>query len=138
MLSPVSLDLLCHLVAHPVGDDSLKVEYQTVTLAQYDVERESDRKQVQQVSNSRLVETPFHSPQLTLFDLEPGEWVLHWRVPDYAPRARRRRIEGLIQPMLFDLPPAKVAGGDEASSLPAPRSRLRLISRPAADRKPEE
>lgn len=113
-----------------IYDGSLKVEYQAVTLAQYGVERESDRKQVQQVTKAYLVETPFRSPQLTLFDVGPGEWVLYWRVPDYAPRARRRRVEGLVQPLLFDLPPLeKVVGGNEIS--PSSRGRLRVISRPA-------
>src|SRR5258708_24394765 len=86
-----------------VYNGSLKIEHQAVTLAQYGVELQEDRKQVQKVSSPSLVETPFRSPQLTLFDLGPGEWVLYWRAPDYAPHARKRRIAGLVQPARFDL-----------------------------------
>jgi hypothetical protein len=94
---------------------------------------------VQKVSNPRLVETPFRSPQLTLFDVGPGEWVLYWCAPDYAPRARKRRIEGLVQPLLFDVALMEKAAGADAPSLATPaRSRLRVISRPTADQEPEE
>jgi hypothetical protein len=87
---------------------------------------------VQKVSSPRLVETPFRSPQLTLFDLGLGEWVLYWRAPDYAPRARKRRIEGLVQPPLFDLQPVeKVVGGNEIS--PSSRGWLRVIPSPSDD-----
>lgn len=91
------------------------------------------------MSSPRLMETPFRSPQLTLFDLGPGEWVLYWHAPDYAPRARKRRIEGVVQPLLFDVPPMeKAVGGDEIGpTTPAP-SWLRLISRPTADQESDE
>lgn len=68
-----------------IYEGSLKVEHQAVTLAQYSVGLQDDRKHVQKVSNPRLVETPFRSPQLALFDLGPDEWLLYWRAPDYTP-----------------------------------------------------
>ena len=109
-----------------VYDGSLKIEHQAVMLSQYRVEFQEDRKQVQKVSNPRLVETPFRSPQLTLFDLGPGEWVLYWRAPDYAPARRKRRVEGLVQPTLFDLQPVeKVVGGNEIN--PSLRNQLRVV-----------
>src|SRR6266571_2890045 len=115
-----------------VYDGSLKVEHQAVTLAQYRVELHEDHKQVQKVSSPRLVETPFRSPQLTLFDLGPGEWVLYWRAPDYAPRTRKRRTPGLVQPLLFDLQQfEKVVGGNENSPAPLPQDRFRIVPRPA-------
>jgi putative transposase len=122
-----------------VYDGFLKIEHQAVTLAQYGVERESDRKQVQKVGSPRLVETPFRSPQLTLFDVGPGEWVLYWRTPDYAPRVRKRRIEGLVQPPLFDLQPVeKVVGGNDISVAPSPHSHLYLAPRRSETQGTEE
>ena len=101
-----------------------------MTLAKSGVERESDRKQVQKVGSPRLVETPFRSPQLTLFDGGPGEWGLYWRTPDYAPRVRKRRTPGLVQPPLFDLQPVeKVVGGNDISVAPSPHSYLYLAPR---------
>lgn len=99
-----------------VYNGSLKVEHQAVTLSQYAVELQEDRKQVQKVTKARLVETQFRSPQLTLFDVGPGEWVLYWRAPDYAPTRREHRVEGLVQPPLFELQSVeKAVGGDEIS-----------------------
>src|ERR1700737_4227255 len=51
-----------------IYEGSLKGEHQAVTLEQYSLGRESDLKHAQKVSNPRLVETPFRSPQLALFD----------------------------------------------------------------------
>ena len=113
---------------------SLKIEHQAVTLAQYGVELQEDRKQVQQVSSPRLVETPFRSPQLTLFDLGPGEWVLYWRAPDYAPARRKRRVEGLVQPLLFDFPrEEKAVGANKICPASSPRSYLHVIPSPSDD-----
>lgn len=49
-----------------VYEGSLKVEHQAVTLSQYAVQFQDDRKHLQKVSHPRLVETPFRSPELTL------------------------------------------------------------------------
>jgi putative transposase len=117
-----------------IYEGSLKVEHQAVMLAQYRVELQADRKQVQQVSSPRLVETPFRSPQLTLFDLGPGEWVLYWRAPDYALARRKRRVEGLVQPLLFDLPvQEKAVGANESSVAPFPRGHLHAIPKSSDD-----
>ncbi len=51
-----------------VYEGSLKVEHQAVTLSQYTVELQDDRKHLQEISHPRLVETPFRSPQLMLFE----------------------------------------------------------------------
>jgi len=85
-----------------IYEGSLKVEHQAVTLAQYSVGLQNNRKHVQKVSNPRLVETPFRSPQLALFDLGPDEWLFYWRASGYALARRKRRVEGLVQPLLFD------------------------------------
>lgn len=103
------------------------------------VELQEDSKRVQQVTKARLVETPFHSPQLALFDLGLGEWVLYWRAPDYAPRARKRRVEGVVQPLLFDLPRAeKVAGGNDIGFLTSPHPQFHIIPKSTADQETEE
>ncbi|OLD63874.1 MAG: hypothetical protein AUF65_01010 [Chloroflexi bacterium 13_1_20CM_50_12] len=55
--------------------------------------------------------TPFRSPQLTLIDLSPNEWVLYWRTPAYAPARRKRQVPGIIQLPLFDVPIQQKAAG---------------------------
>lgn len=117
-----------------IYEGSLKVEHQAVTLTQYSVGRESDRKHVQKVSNPRLVETPFRSPQLALFDVGPDEWLLYWRAPDYAPVRRKRRVEGLVQPLLFDFPrEEKAVGANKIGPASSPRSYLHVIPSPSDD-----
>jgi hypothetical protein len=121
-----------------VYEGSLKVEHQAMTLSQYTVELQDDRKRLRAVSNPRLVETPFRSPQLTLWTLGPDEWLLYWRVPDAAPACRKRRVEGLVQPLLFDLPLSeKVVGGNEIGSAASPCARLHVIPRPTANQETE-
>lgn len=111
-----------------VYEGSLKVEYKAVTLSKYAVELQDDHKHLREVGNPRLAETPFRSPQLTLIDLGPHEWLLYWRVPPYAPRRRIRHIPGIVQPPLFDLQfLEKVVGADETGSPARSRSHLHLL-----------
>ena len=94
---------------------------------------------MQKVSNSRLIETPFRAPQLTLWSIGPDEWVLYWRMPDTAPARRKRRVQGLVQPLLFDsLPEEKVVGGNETGSATSLHGRLRVIPRQNENQEPEE
>jgi sarcosine oxidase gamma subunit len=79
------------------------VECQAVTLSMYRVELQEDRKHLKSVGHPRLAETVFRSPQLTLFDLGPDEWMLYWKGEPYARRARKRVMSGVMQPALFDL-----------------------------------
>lgn len=51
-----------------------------------------------EVSNPRVIETSYRSPQLTLWTLGPDEWLLFKQLPDYAPRAKRKRIEVIQLP----------------------------------------
>lgn len=82
------------------------------------------------MNNPRLADTPFRSPQLTLIDIAPHEWVLYWRVPSYTPRRNTRRVPGIVQLPLFDLSvEEKVVGADETSSLARPGSHLHVIRR---------
>jgi putative transposase len=59
-----------------IYEGSLKIEHQAVTLSQYKVKLQEDRKRLQDVSHPRLVETPFRSPRLTLWTLSSDEWLL--------------------------------------------------------------
>jgi transposase len=116
-----------------VYEGTLKVAYKAVTLSKYAVELQEDRKHVRQVSNPRLAETPFHSPQLTLIDVGPHEWLLYWKAPSYAPMRRKRgRPQEIIQPPLFDLPTeAKAVGASDTGAVSGPRPSLHLVSRPS-------
>jgi len=110
-------------VAVWVYDGSLKVEYQAVLLSQYTVELQEDRKHLRQVSNPRLMDTPFRSPQWTLFDLGPDDWLLYLHLPEYAARRRIRKVKGLVQLELFDAISIPKAAGAEVSP-----PRLRLVA----------
>jgi len=111
-----------------IYEGSLKVEKEAVTLSEYEVSMHNDHKQIQAVSNARAHTTPFRFPQLTLFDLKPGEWLLYWKMPDQAPPRRRGHIDGIIQLPLFDLQfEAKAVGAEEASGVKRERLHLSLI-----------
>ena len=115
-----------------VYDGTLKVEYEAVLLSQYSVELQEDRKHLRQVSNARLVDTPFRSPQWTLFDLGPNDWLLYLRLPEYAPRRRGRRGQDPTQLTLLEEMPLEATRGE--ASLP----RLRLVSQESHGQEVEE
>jgi hypothetical protein len=83
---------------------TLKVEYQETDLAVYTVEWQDDNKHIKDVTNPRVIETRYRSPQLTLWSLGPEEWLLFKKLPDYAARKKRRPI-GVIQ---LPLPPLDI------------------------------
>ena len=67
-----------------------------------------------EVSNLRLADTPFRSPQLTLIDIGSRQWLLYWRTSAYAPAHQERRVQGIVQLPLFDLPTeAKAVGSHD-------------------------
>jgi hypothetical protein len=90
-----------------VYDGSIRLEYGAVLLSVYSFEFEPDGRHIREVRNPRLVDTPFHSPQLLLFESGPDEWLLYLRAPDYSPR-RRARSESLLQ---LPLEPELLASG---------------------------
>lgn len=105
-----------------VHDGTLKVEYQAVTLSEYEVELHPGRKHLRAVNAARLAETPFRSPQLTLWEVSATEWRLFWHLPDLAHRRRTGKAAHLIQPSLFEVPtPVEVVGSE------SPRPRLHLL-----------
>jgi hypothetical protein len=122
-----------------IYEGSLKIEHRAVTLSKYTVELdEKKQRYLQAVSHPRLSTTPFHSPQLTLFDLGPGEWLMYWKTPDQGPVHRRRRVPGIVQMPLFDPFPEEQAVGAEGEGEPRRRTHLRLMQEPLNDRGVEE
>ena len=122
-----------------IYDGSLKIEHQAVTLSKYSVELQDDHQHLRTVSRPRVIETPFRSPQLTLIDLGPGEWLLYWKTPDRAPARSRRRIGDIMQLPLFDPPPINLAvGADEGSVELHPRTHLHLVKGPTEGRGTQE
>jgi putative transposase len=99
-----------------IYEGSLKVEKEAITLSEYEVSMHNDHKQVQAVNSAQAHMTPFRSPQLTLFELEQGDWLLYWKMPELAPKRHIRPVEGIIQLPLFDLPPREMAAGAEDGS----------------------
>ncbi len=111
-----------HKVSVWAYEGTLKLEYQAVTLSKYRVELQEDRKHLRNVGHPRLAETVFRSPQLTLFDLGPDEWLVYWKVQSYSRRSRKRLVSGVIQPALFEDSVQEKTAGAEAIHAP-----LRLI-----------
>jgi transposase len=77
---------------------TLKVEYQETDLALYTIAWHEDNKHITEVSNARVIETGYCSPQLTLWTLGPDEWLLFKKLPDYAPRRKRMKLDVLQLP----------------------------------------
>jgi len=75
------------------------VEYQETDLALYTVAWHEDNKRITEVTNPRVIETGYRSPQLTLWTLGPDEWMLFKKLPDYAPRTKRWKLEVLQLPL---------------------------------------
>jgi len=122
-----------------IYEGSLKVEHQAVTLSRYSVELQDDHKHLRTVSHPRLSRTPFRSPQLALFDLGPGEWLLYWKTPERAPKDHRRPTESIMQLPLLDLSLIERAvGAEEGSGTPHSRTHLHLVGKPDTSPDTEE
>jgi hypothetical protein len=113
--------------------------YQAVTLSKYTIALQEDRKHLKEVSNRRVAETPFRSPQLTLLDLGPQQWVLFWCLPEYAPACRNRQGQGPVQLQLFDIPPQeKAVGATGAAPITQHSPVLRLVPKRSIEQEPSE
>ena len=122
-----------------IYEDSLKVEHQAVTLSKYSIQVQDDHKHLQTVSHPRLSQTPFRSPQLALFDLGPGEWLLYWKTPDQVPTPRKHRITDIIQLPLLETSLLERVVGTEIEQVEShPRTHLRLVSEQQIGHEPEE
>jgi len=91
-----------------VHGEALTVEYEETPLARYTVQYQPDKEHFKAVPTAQRFETPYHSPQGQLWDGEEIEWKLATRLPEKAPRKRRKSAKG-IQPPLFDDPSAEPA-----------------------------
>ncbi|HET8852977.1 MAG TPA: hypothetical protein VFN02_10650 [Ktedonobacteraceae bacterium] len=79
-----------------IYEGQLKVEYEAVTLAAYQVDLQKKIHCVSQVNSGHLIDTPFRSAQLALFDLEDG-WLLYLPARERVPFHRRRHGSGNIE-----------------------------------------
>ncbi len=79
--------------------ENLTVHFAEEPLAQYKVSYERDQKRLKSVTEPRLLETQFRSPQLLLWELGPEDWHLVLRLPEYAPR-RRQTAAAVQLPLL--------------------------------------
>src|SRR6266487_381176 len=115
-----------------IYEGSLKVEKEAVTLSEYEVSMLDDHKHVQTVRSATRHETPFRSPQLTLFDLDEGGWLLYWKTdPTRGPH--RRHLPGIIQLPLFEQSSLeRVVGANEAPVEQRLRPHLHLMGEPDA------
>jgi hypothetical protein len=57
-------------------------------LAHYKVAYERDQRGLKAVTDPRLLETQFRSPQLLLWEFGPEDWHVVLRLAEYAPRRR--------------------------------------------------
>jgi hypothetical protein len=101
------------------------VEYEATVLAEYQVDLEKKSHHVDRVQKGRVIETPFRSPQLSLFDMEDG-WLLYLPARERAPSHHRRRDPGNIEQL--PLPDFLLSDGVEPLRPESPaRSNLRLV-----------
>lgn len=84
-------------------EGSLHLEYETMLLARYGVVHERDGKHIQAVNNPRLATTRYRSPQLSLFDLGPDDWLLYLRLPAYASRKPTPATQSMQLPLPLDI-----------------------------------
>jgi hypothetical protein len=83
-----------------VHDGQLKVEYEATTLAAYQVDLAKKSHHIAQVHGGHVINTPFRSPQLSLFDLEDS-WLLYLPARERAHNLRRRRGPTNIEQLPF-------------------------------------
>ncbi len=97
------------LARHPaviwLHGDALTVEYQETPLAQYTVRYQPDKKHFKAVPEARRFETSYRSLQGWLWELDETLWHLAKRLPDYAPRKKRRKKPMPLQLPLLEDPP---------------------------------
>jgi putative transposase len=79
--------------------EHLTVHFADEPLAHYQVAYERNQKGLKTVTEPRLFETRFRSPQLLLWELGPDDWHVVLRLPEYAPR-RRQTATAVQLPLL--------------------------------------
>ena len=69
-----------------IYEGRLRIEYQHILLAQYQCQVNRKHRFLQSVSQPKLYQTPFASPQLELLVLDEQQWRKIWHRPPYSPR----------------------------------------------------
>ncbi len=70
--------------------ENLTLEYGDEPLARYKVAYQPDKRRLLEVTEPRLYDTPYRSPQPPLWEMGDGDWLKVLRVPEYALRKRGR------------------------------------------------
>jgi hypothetical protein len=78
--------------------ENLTLEYADEPLSRYKVRYQPDKRNLLDVGDPRLYETPHRSPQPPLWELGDGEWLKVVRLSGYAPRRKRTMVA--VQAML--------------------------------------
>jgi len=94
-----------------VHGETLTLEYETETLAQYRVALAANGRGLKEVGEPRFFATGHGSPQPFLSPLDEVEWQPARRLPPY--RARRGRAGAGRQEQLFDLDEAEVVAASD-------------------------
>jgi transposase InsO family protein len=93
-----------------LAEEYLTVQFAAEPLAQYRVTYARDHRGLRELSEPRVFATQYRSPQPPLLELRTEDWRLMFRLPDPAPR-RRRRLPALVQlPLLPEEPPRERQG----------------------------
>jgi hypothetical protein len=80
--------------------EQLSIEFNNTLLVQYSVEYQPDRKHFRTVTDPRLYETQYQSPQLPLWQFGDGEWLKILRLPP-AKQRRKQSSNSVMQQRLF-------------------------------------
>jgi transposase len=80
--------------------EQLTVAFNDSLLVQYMVGYQPDHKQLRSVTDPRIYETQYRSPQLPLWAFGDGEWLKILRLPSRK-KAKQRQSETVIQQQLF-------------------------------------
>src|SRR5512135_235080 len=80
-----------------LSKEHLTVEYGDEPLSQYAVQYQPDEKHLRDIREPRHFETRYRTPQLHLWQNGEVEWHLVRRLPDYAPRRKRKAVRDAVQ-----------------------------------------
>ena len=84
-----------------LSKEHLTVEYGDEPLSQYVVQYQPDEKHLRTIGEPRHFETRYRTPQLDLWQQGEVEWHLVKRLPDYAPRQKKKAVGEITQQPLF-------------------------------------
>jgi hypothetical protein len=84
-----------------LSKEHLTVEFGDEPLSQYSVQYQPDEKHLRNIVEPRHFETRYRSSQLDLWRYGEVEWHLVRRLPDYAPRHKKKAEGSVAQPPLF-------------------------------------